>query len=177
MRRDAEDVDAPGGVFDHREDVGGRAIEQVDGEEVGSQDGFCLGAQELAPGRADPARRGVKPRLPQRFPHGRRRDANAQAGQLTVNPAVAPARILAGQWLAGRVLLKVACLLMRWSFGLVALMFRGDHARDAELLVLRHENGVLRRNAGCVRYEPGDRAWFAALTRFIPRQRWTGVFQ
>jgi putative transposase len=74
------------------------------------------------------------------------------------------------------VLLKIACLLMSWSFGPVALMFRGDHARDAELLVLRHQNAVLRRNAGCVRYEPGDRAWFAALTRFIPRQRWTGAF-
>jgi transposase len=78
--------------------------------------------------------------------------------------------------LAGRVLLKIACLLMRWSFGLMALTFRGDHARDAELLVLRHENAVLRRHAGRVRYEPGDRAWFAALMRFIPRGCWAGVF-
>jgi hypothetical protein len=50
--------------------------------------------------------------------------------------------------LAGRVLLKIACLLMRWSFGLIALVFRGDHAKDAELLVLRHENAVLRRDVG-----------------------------
>jgi hypothetical protein len=41
-------------------------------------------------------------------------------------------------------------------------VFRGDHVKDAELLVLRHENGVLRRNAGRVRYEPADRAWSAA---------------
>ncbi|MDQ2873893.1 MAG: hypothetical protein M3Y33_03375 [Actinomycetota bacterium] len=27
-----------------------------------------------------------------------------------------------------------------------------------------------------IRYEPGDRAWFAALTRFIPRRRWAEVF-
>jgi len=27
-----------------------------------------------------------------------------------------------------------------------------------------------------VRYEPGDRAWFAALAHFIPRGRWAGVF-
>ena len=78
------------------------------------------------------------------------------------------------RWLAGRVLLKIACLLMRWSFGLIALIFRGDQARDAELLVLRHENAVLRRHAGRVRYEPGDRAWFAALMRFIPQRRWAG---
>jgi putative transposase len=74
------------------------------------------------------------------------------------------------------VLLKIAYLLMRWTFGLAVLMFRGDQAKNAELLVLRHENAVLRRNAGRVRYEPADRAWFTALTRFIPRRRWTGVF-
>ena len=31
-RRDAEDVDAPGGVFDHRQDISGGAVEQVCGE-------------------------------------------------------------------------------------------------------------------------------------------------
>ena len=62
------------------------------------------------------------------------------------------------------------------TFGLAILMLRGDQAKNAELLVLRHENAVLRRNAGRVRYEPGDRAWFAALMWFIPRRRWTGVF-
>jgi hypothetical protein len=66
------------------------------------------------------------------------------------------------------MLLKIACLLMRWSFGLAALVCRGDQAKNAELLVLRHENAVLRRHAGRVRYEPTDRAWFTVLTRFIP---------
>jgi putative transposase len=78
--------------------------------------------------------------------------------------------------LADRVLLKLACLLMRWWFSLAVLVFRGDRARDAELLVHRHENEVLRRNAGRIRYDPADRAWFAALARFIPRQRWAEVF-
>ena len=41
---------------------------------------------------------------------------------------------------------------------------------------LRHENAVLRRHAGRVRYEPGDRAWFAALAGLIPRKRWIGIF-
>jgi hypothetical protein len=68
------------------------------------------------------------------------------------------------------MLLKIVYLLMRWLFGLTVLVFRGDQARDAELLVLRHENAVLRRHAGRVRYEPADRAWFAALARFIPRR-------
>ena len=25
-------------------------------------------------------------------------------------------------------------------------------------------------------YEPGDRVWFAALARLLPRRRWTGTF-
>jgi hypothetical protein len=32
--------------------------------------------------------------------------------------------------LAGRVLLKIVYLLMRWLFGLTVLVFRGDEARD-----------------------------------------------
>jgi putative transposase len=71
---------------------------------------------------------------------------------------------------------KIVCLQLRWLFSLAALVFRGDHAKDAELLALRHENAVLRRHAGRLRYEPADRAWFTALTRFIPRRRWAEVF-
>ena len=74
------------------------------------------------------------------------------------------------------MLLKIAYVLMRWLFGLTGLVLRGDQTKDAELLVLRHENAVLRRHAGRVRYEPADRAWFAALARFIPRRRWAEVF-
>src|ERR1035438_6281824 len=65
---------------------------------------------------------------------------------------------------------------MRRILGLAVLVFRKDLAKDAELLVLRHENAVLRRHVGRVRYEPADRMWFAALARLIPRRRWSGVF-
>jgi putative transposase len=78
--------------------------------------------------------------------------------------------------LAGRVLLKIVYLLVRRVLGLAVLAFRGDLAKDAELLVLRHENAVLRRNVGRVRYEPADRMWFAALARLLPRRRWTDIF-
>ena len=68
------------------------------------------------------------------------------------------------------MLLKIVYLLIRRVLGLAVLVFRGDLAKDAELLVLRHENAVLRRHAGRVRYEPADRVWFAALARLIPAQ-------
>ena len=71
---------------------------------------------------------------------------------------------------------KIVYLLMRCLLSLAVLAFRGNQARDAELLVLRHENAVLRRNAGRVRYGPADRAWIAALARLIPRRRWAEIF-
>jgi hypothetical protein len=74
------------------------------------------------------------------------------------------------------VLLKILYLLTCQAPGLVRMVFRGDLAKDAELLVLRHENAVLRRHVGRVRYEPGDRVWFAALARLVPRMRWPEGF-
>ena len=58
-----------------------------------------------------------------------------------------------------------------------AVLLRRDSTKDAELLVLRHENAVLRRQvAGPLRYEPADRFWFAALSRLMPRRRWGDIF-
>jgi putative transposase len=74
------------------------------------------------------------------------------------------------------VLLKIVYLLTRRVLGLAILAFRSDLAKDAELLVFRHENAVLRRNARRVRYEPGDRVWSAAVARLLPRRRWAGIF-
>src|SRR5271165_3623087 len=72
--------------------------------------------------------------------------------------------------------LKIICLLVRRVLGLAVLVFRTDLAKDAELLVLRHENAVLRRHGSRARYEPADRIWLAALARLIPRNRWPDVF-
>ncbi len=74
------------------------------------------------------------------------------------------------------MLLKIVHVLVRRLLSLAVLVFRGDRAKNAELLVLRHENAVLRRHAGRVRYEPADRVWLAALARLIPRNRWAEVF-
>ncbi|MDJ0346425.1 integrase core domain-containing protein [Streptomyces sp. H10-C2] len=58
-----------------------------------------------------------------------------------------------------------------------AVLLQRDTAKDAELLVLRHENAVLRRQlAGPVRYGPADRFWLAALSSLVPRHRWSSTF-
>jgi transposase len=78
--------------------------------------------------------------------------------------------------LAGRVLLKIVYLLTCRVLGVAVLVFRGDRAQTAELLVLRHENAVLRRHVSRVRYGPADHLWFAALARLLPGRRWTEIF-
>jgi putative transposase len=74
------------------------------------------------------------------------------------------------------MLLKIVYMLTCRVLGLAVLLCRGDRAKDAELLVLRHKNAVLRRHADRARYEQADRAWLAALARLIPRRRWSEVF-
>ena len=59
--------------------------------------------------------------------------------------AIAEQHGCAGAWLT--LLLKIAYVLMYRIPGLVALLRRGDRAKDAELLLPRHENAVLRRQA------------------------------
>jgi len=71
------------------------------------------------------------------------------------------------------VIISVVYLLIRCLLGCVIVQTRRQMSNDAELLVLRHENAVLRRQIGRVRYQPGDRLWLAALSRLVPRCRWS----
>jgi len=74
------------------------------------------------------------------------------------------------------VIISVVYLLVRCLLSCLTVLTRHQVSKDAELLVLRHENAVLRRQIGRVRYEPGDRLWLAALSRLVPRHRWGEVF-
>ena len=71
---------------------------------------------------------------------------------------------------------SVVYLVVRRLLDCLMVLARRAASKDAELLVLRHENAVLHRQIGRVRYQPGDRLWLAALSRLIPRQRWAEVF-
>ena len=66
--------------------------------------------------------------------------------------------------------------LLRCLLGLTAVLIRRDLSKDVELLVLRHENSVLRRQISRIHYTPADRVWLAALSRLLPRCRWTKIF-
>jgi putative transposase len=74
------------------------------------------------------------------------------------------------------VIISVLYLLVRCLLGCLTALARCQVSKDAELLVLRHENAVLRRQVGRIRYEPADRLWLAALSRLVPRRRWAEVF-
>jgi hypothetical protein len=66
------------------------------------------------------------------------------------------------------VLIRPVCLFMVQVLGWLTLLARSDAAKDAEILVLRHEVAVLRRQVA--RPWPGwaDRSVLAALARLLP---------
>jgi putative transposase len=68
-------------------------------------------------------------------------------------------------------------ILYRLVLGLIAVLVRRDLSKDAELLILRHENTVLRRQVARVHYTPADRVWLTALSRLVPRRRWAEVLR
>ena len=74
------------------------------------------------------------------------------------------------------MIFSVVYLAVRRLLGCLMVLAQRQVSKDAELLVLRHENAVLRRQIGRVLYQPGDRLWLAALSRLIPRRRWGEVF-
>jgi hypothetical protein len=71
------------------------------------------------------------------------------------------------------VLPKLVYLSLCHTIQLLALLARRDAAKDLEILVLRHQLSILRRQVLRPRLEPADRALLAAVSRVLPRARWS----
>ena len=71
-----------------------------------------------------------------------------------------------------RLLYLLFCQALRWP----ALLARSSASKDAELLILRHEVVVLRRQVSRPRVDWADRAVLAGLARLLPRPTRHGLF-
>ena len=67
------------------------------------------------------------------------------------------------------MLIRLLYLLMIRLFSWLALLARSGASKDVEILVLRHEVALLRRQVARPKLDWTDRAVFAALARLLPR--------
>src|SRR5438445_13477842 len=70
------------------------------------------------------------------------------------------------------VLVSFVYLVACRVFALVLLLARSDRSRELELLVLRHELSILRRQARRPQLTESDRLVLTVLSRVMPRRSW-----
>jgi putative transposase len=70
------------------------------------------------------------------------------------------------------VILSVCYLVLRRVLQLAALRFRSAEFKELEIVVLRHELGVLRRQLTPPELRPADRVFLTAASRLLPRSTW-----
>ena len=67
---------------------------------------------------------------------------------------------------------SLCCLALRCLLQLVLLRPRSEGFKELEIVVLRHELAVLRRQARRSQLTTTDRVFFTAASRLLPRSRW-----
>ena len=71
--------------------------------------------------------------------------------------------------MVGSLMFLVACRL----FALIVLFFRSSGSKEFEIVVLRHELSILRRQTKRPQLREADRVLLAALSRVLPRGSWS----
>jgi putative transposase len=74
------------------------------------------------------------------------------------------------------LLLCVSYVLVRRVLSLVLVRFRTEYSNDLELVVLRHELSVLRRQVTRPHLNDSDRVFLAAASRLLARKHWSAFF-
>jgi putative transposase len=74
------------------------------------------------------------------------------------------------------VLPSLLYILTRRMLELVALRSRSGRSKDLEIVVLRHELAILRRQVARPELADADRVFLAAASRVLPRRRWLSFF-
>src|SRR5438067_13784654 len=74
------------------------------------------------------------------------------------------------------MILSFGYLIVCQMLDLMILVVRGERSKEVEILVLRHQVAVLRRQVHRPDLEPADRMILAALSRLLPRPRWVAFF-
>lgn len=65
---------------------------------------------------------------------------------------------------------------LRRLLELVVIALRSEEAKEDEILVLRHQLCVLKRQVKRPDLKPHDRAILAAASRVLPKSRWPSLF-
>jgi putative transposase len=71
---------------------------------------------------------------------------------------------------------SIAYVVVCRLFALVLLLARSDRSKELEILVLRHELAIVRRQAPRPRLTDADRLVLAALSRVLPHRTWHAFF-
>jgi len=95
--------------------------------------------------------------------------------------SVLGSQVRARAWIRSPVLLILRSWFVFWSlcylalrclFRLVLLRPRSEEFKELEIVVLRHELSLLRRQTSRPRLRPSDRLFLAAASRLLLRSRW-----
>jgi putative transposase len=78
------------------------------------------------------------------------------------------ARASPGVLRSALMLIRLVCLAIDRNFAWLGLLARSDGAKNAQILVLRHEVAILRRQIARPKPDWADRAMLASLARLLP---------